>query len=283
MYRLLALDMDGTLLNKQKVITPKVKEEIRRLVFKGVFVTLASGRFPPSVWLHANFLGLNFPLIALNGAIILDPVTGEKRTGIPIPADVARKLAIFAEQKKAYIHFYGYHTLYVEQLNEMNRAWPLANVVVDPYKELTEDRYREQVNMIQVYPVGRLSDFLADNRTPVYKATVIHDNPESAREMYEELRTWNELTVSMTGKRRFDINANGVSKKAALQKICEQHSISAEEVVAVGDYDNDVDMLQWAGLGIALENGSELAKKAAKVVTKSNEEDGVAVAIQTYF
>lgn len=282
MYRLLALDMDGTLLNRSKIITPAVRDTLQAAIRKGVNVTIASGRFPASVWLHARHVGMHGCLIAFNGAVILDAETGERVQGFPIRPETARRIAELAAEAGAYVHFYGYRTLFVEQMNEMNASWPLANVVVDPDRPLTYENYREQADLIQVKQTGDLAAFAEAASEPLYKATVISEDPELLIKLYDELRSWNELALTKTGQRRFDINADGISKRTALEALCRIYGMHAAEVAAIGDYDNDVDMLGWAGLGIAMANSSDRVKQAADAVTASNEEDGVAVAVRRY-
>ncbi|HEX7057154.1 MAG TPA: Cof-type HAD-IIB family hydrolase [Bacilli bacterium] len=283
MYRLLALDMDGTLLNKRKIVTDTVKQAIRSLLVNGTYVTLASGRFPASVWLHGKYLGLNAPLVALNGAVLLNQVDGAVLHASPLPQEIAVRIAEFAEQEQTYVHFYGYNTLFVEELNEMNAAWPLANVVVSPDLELTESNYRGQVHMIQVNPVGRLPIFLRNYTGPIYKATIIDQNPDKVDIMCASLSQWPEIAVFRTGRKRFDINLQHVSKRSCLEKLCADLRIERKEVAAIGDFDNDIDMLSWAGLGICMGNGNESTKRAADDTTASNEENGVAVAIRKHF
>ncbi|MEK8132150.1 Cof-type HAD-IIB family hydrolase [Paenibacillus filicis] len=283
MYRLLALDMDGTLLNRKKMITPEVHQALRHLIREGVNVTIASGRFPASVWLHGQHVGMNGPLVAFNGAAILDANSGELLHGTPIPPEAAHRIALLAADKGVYVHFYGYRTLFVEEINSMNASWPLANVVVDPDKPLTYANYQEQADRILVKPVGSLAAFTNHASEPLYKSTVISDDPVRLSEMYEELQASKQFALTKTGQRRFDINAQGVSKRTALELLCRIHGIQPFEVVAMGDYDNDADMLQWAGLGIAMGNSSDEIKQVAKAVTTSNEENGVAAAIELYF
>jgi hypothetical protein len=210
-------------------------------------------------------------------------VTGAEQETRRLDRESCVKLADYIEEKNAYVQFYGYNVLYVEEINDLNRNWPLANVVVDPDKELTEENYRGQVYMIRLLPVGRLSRFARNNEEPVYKATVIHDDPGVVDELYAEVSRWKEFSVSRTGRRRFDVNVAGVNKQSALQFLCEKYRIPREQVVTIGDYDNDVEMLAWAGLGIAMGNGNERSKQVAKAVTLSNEEHGVAAAIREHF
>ncbi|RED51698.1 HAD family hydrolase [Cohnella phaseoli] len=278
-HRLLALDMDGTLLDADKRITDEVRRALAAYLGQGGLLTIASGRFPASVWLHGRELNMNVPLIALNGAVVLDEQSGEQLQGMAMAADSLLPLIRLARERGAYIHLYGYNELYVERLNEMNARWPLANVVVLPDRELTESNYREQANLIRVIPVGDLATFVGSVLKPVYKATVISDQPGLIDRLTEELAEWNVFTLTRTGKRRFDVNAHSVSKRTALERLCQERGIKTKEVAAVGDYDNDIDMLQWAGLGIAMGNAEERVKQAARVVTDTNRENGVASAV----
>lgn len=284
MFKLLALDMDGTLLTNQKTITEKVSSSIKDLIERDLGVTIATGRFPASAWLHAQTLGLTYPLVALNGAVVLDAKTGEKIESISLPPKAAGKIADFAKKNNVYVHYHGYNVLYVNEKNDMNKSWAIANIVVDEAKELIEENYQDQLSHFRIEEVGSLSEFVKNEKNPaVYKATVINDNTELVESLYQEISQWPELSVTRTGPKRFDINAANVSKKTALETVCRLKNISSKEVVAVGDYDNDSAMLEWAGLGIAMGNGNELVKKLADVTTFSNEEDGVAHIIEEYF
>ncbi|PAD76483.1 Cof-type HAD-IIB family hydrolase [Paenibacillus campinasensis] len=283
MYKLLALDMDGTLLNSDKMITPQTMAAIRQLMRAGVNVTIASGRFPASVWLHAREVGMNFPLVALNGAVTIDADTGHLLDGTPLLPEDALTLLDLAETAGAYIHFYGFNVLYVRELNDMNRRWPLHNVVVRANRELNEVNYRDQTMLIRVEDVGGdYRKFIRSTGDPIYKAAVICHDQTAREQLYQALEQQGRYQLSRTGSLRFDVNAAGVTKRGALERLCAAHDIPAREVAAAGDYDNDLDMLQWAGLGIAMGNAEPHVKERAAVVTGSNREDGVAEAIHRH-
>ncbi|ASA21573.1 Cof-type HAD-IIB family hydrolase [Paenibacillus donghaensis] len=283
MYKLLALDMDGTLLNPDKIMTAGTIHSIQKLILAGTAVTIASGRFPASVWLHAREAGMNFPLVALNGAVTLDTTTGSLLSGFPLSAADAARLVSIVQACGAYVHFYGFNTLYVPELNEMNKRWPLANVVVHPDKELTEENYRLQTEMIRVEAVnGEMIDFVQNSEVPVYKAAVICTDTLVLDQLLLILQNWGTFELTRTGSHRFDVNASGVNKQSALVQLCSEHGIDSSEVAAAGDYDNDLAMLRWAGLGIAMGNAKTHVQAAAKVVTGSNSEDGLAQAIQRH-
>ncbi|GGF69505.1 haloacid dehalogenase [Paenibacillus albidus] len=283
MYKLLALDMDGTLLNPDKILTEETKRSIQALMQAGTAVTIASGRFPASVWLHARAAGMNFPLVALNGAVTLDTATGSLLAGLPLAAADALGLARTVQEAGAYVQFYGYNTLFVPELNEFNIRWPLANVVVQPDRELTEENYSEQTGLIQVEPMnGNIEVFVQTTAEPMYKAAVISDDQTVLNRLLYTLQESGRFQLTRTGSRRFDVNAAGVSKHYALEQLCSERGIASSEVAAAGDYDNDIEMLRWAGLGIAMGNAKPHIQTIAQVVTGSNTEDGVAQAIKRY-
>lgn len=284
LYKILALDMDGTLLDNNKVITPIVKKNIQELINKGKEVTLTTGRFPASVWLHGQALGLKTELIALNGSVILDQTNGEPIKTVPLSGEVAQKIAGFANKHNVYVHFHGYNVLFVENLNEMNKGWAMNNIVVDEAKERIFENYKDQLQYFEIKEVKDFQEFFKEqSETVVYKATILNENPETIEFLYQQMSNWEELSVTRTGLKRFDINATGVSKQMALKYLCDKKKIDSSEVVAIGDYDNDYKMIEWAGLGVAMGNGNTLIKSVAKVVTKSNEENGVAEIIESYF
>lgn len=283
MYKLLALDMVDTFLDSNNTILEPVEQGIRRLLHRGIEVTLASGRFPASLWLHARFLGMRFPLIALNGGALVDPISGTPMETFPIASDTAVEIARFAKSKGMYLQFYGYNTLYVAELNDFNRKWPLKNVVRNPDKKLTFNNYRGQANSIGVLPVEDLEKYLSTKKPKMLKAVIIDEDLELVDRVYEEMKTWPDLAVTRTGEGRFDINGKNVSKKTTLEYICKKRGIAPEEVVAAGHLENDLEMIRWAGLGIAMGDADPMVKKYAGIVTDTSDEGGIARAIQRIF
>lgn len=283
MHRLLALDLDGTMLNPNKIITPETRNSIQQLMADEVAVTIASGRFPASVWLHAREIPLNFPLVALNGAVTVDAETGQMIEGFPLNTASLLYILNVIEEEGAYVHFYGYNVLYVRQINDTNQNWALNNVVVRPELPWTEDHYKEQTELIRLVEVG--SDFKSFvNSMPgmIYKAAVICTNLAARDRIYNQLKASAMYQCTKTGSLRFDVNAVGISKRGALERLCREQGIDRQEVAAAGDYDNDLDMLQWAGLGIAMGNAEPHVKASADIITGTNEQDGVAMAIRNY-
>lgn len=283
LHKLLALDLDGTMLNPNKIITPETRSSIQQLMANEVAVTIASGRFPASVWLHAREIPLHFALVALNGAVTVDAETGQLIEGFPLETASLLYMLDVIEKEGAYVHFYGYNVLYVRQINDTNRNWALNNVVVRPELPWTEEHYKEQTELIGLVEVG--SDFRTFvNSMPgmLYKAAVICTDLATRERIYNQLEASAMFQCTKTGSLRFDVNAVGISKRYALERLCREQGIDPQEVAVAGDYDNDLDMLQWAGLGIAMGNAEPHVKASADVITGTNEQDGVAMAIRNY-
>lgn len=283
LHKLLALDLDGTMLNPNKIITPETRSSIQQLMANEVAVTIASGRFPASVWLHAREIPLHFALVALNGAVTVDAETGQLIEGFPLETASLLYMLDVIEKEGAYVHFYGYNVLYVRQINDTNRNWALNNVVVRPELPWTEEHYKEQTKLIRLVEVG--SDFRTFvNSMPgmLYKAAVICTDLATRERIYNQLEASAMFQCTKTGSLRFDVNAVGISKRYALERLCREQGIDPQEVAVAGDYDNDLDMLQWAGLGIAMGNAEPHVKASADVITGTNEQDGVAMAIRNY-
>ncbi|MCW3790193.1 Cof-type HAD-IIB family hydrolase [Paenibacillus sp. LS1] len=283
MYKLLALDLDGTMLNPDKVITLKTRSSIQQLMSANVNVTIASGRFPASVWLHAREVSMNFPLVALNGAVTVDPLTGQLLDGVALKIEDLLFMLDIIEQEGVYIHFYGYNVLYVQEINDINRNWAVNNKVNRPELDSPEELDAKQADFIRFVEVGQdFRTFVSQMPDMLFKAAVICTDQDSREKLFRILDESGVFRCTRTGSLRFDVNSVGVSKRGALERLCHEHHIERAQVAAVGDYDNDLDMLQWAGLGIAMGNAEPHVKEIANVVTGSNTEDGVAQAIHTY-
>lgn len=283
MYKLLVLDLDGTMLNPDKVITPMTRSSIQQLMSGDVNVTIASGRFPASVWLHAREVSMNFPLVALNGAVTVDAATGQMLEGVPLKTEAMLFMLDVIQQEGAYIHFYGYNVLYVQEIDDINRNWALNNMVIRQEQAWSEDVYQDQADLIRTVEVGPdFRTFVSNMPGLLYKAAVICTDLDSREKLFRILSGSGMFQCTRTGSLRFDVNSAGISKRGALERLCQTHHIDRQQVAAAGDYDNDLDMLQWAGLGIAMGNAESHVKEIANVITGSNIEDGVAQAIHHY-
>ncbi len=273
-YRMIVLDMDGTLLTSEKTIDLATEASLKKRISSGIHVTLASGRFPASVWLHARYLQSPSPQISLNGSVIVDGITGAVLKSFRFTKGELDVLINIVNSFPTRIQFYSNNVLYVSKFSEDNRYWPIQNVVRNPNLILNNDNYRLQANLMHVCEIGEYWSVLDDWSIPIYKATVFSER-ESLEFVYQHLLQAG-FSVSYTGLHRLDINPPGINKAVAISHVCTYLKMALQEVVAFGDGDNDVEMLKSVGLGVAMGNASDSALSAAKLMTRTNDETGIA-------
>ena len=265
--RLIALDLDGTVFRHDKSIGKRTVEALTAAHKKGVHVVLASGRMTPAMESAIDLLGLDLFLVSYNGAAICAPrAQSRKRVFFsPLPSDVARDLHAFGRKHRYQINFYHEDMILTEDAPHL-RPW------IDLYRSRTTSPFRI---------VERLEDFM--HHAPA-KVLIVTD-PETRNRLLKEM-------APAFGSRSFMVCSDpeyleflspDVCKGRGVARFAELQGIPMENVMAVGDGDNDVTMLQLAGLGVAVANGSPQCKAVAKhVTTRTNEDDAVAEAVERF-
>lgn len=260
-YKLIAADMDGTLLNSNGTITEKTAEAIKKAVDNGVVFTVSSGRPIQGILKYEEFLPLKFPLITYNGAMIVNPENREILFHKALKKEDALKILKLGEDFSVTICLWCENQLFVNRIDER----------VSKYKRLSG-----------VEPI------LIDNKDALAEKGVTkilwYDDVEKIKSFQEALRkeSFNEVTFCTSKPEFLEFMDSGVSKAAAMEFLGKLYGIKREEMIAIGDGDNDLLMIEYAGLGISMENGSEKVKKAAEYITASNDRDGVALAIEKF-
>lgn len=278
-YRLLALDVDGTLLTSQGAITRRTKRAIRRAMAAGIHVTLATGRVLPSARLFARALGLGTPLVVSDGALIADPAGAPG--GQPAILFARRLDRGLAREVTGFLLDAGLPVVlhYDDHLASSYRV-PWANLI----KSLTRAHLRHYLAMRRAirYLAGpELARYIDAGRDGPAKISAIGDE-QRLQPVQRELaaRFGERVHLTHSGPRSFDILAAGVSKAAGLERLASLLGVGREEIVAIGDNDNDLEMLRFAGLGVAMGNAAEAVRRCARFVTRTNDEDGVAYVIE---
>ncbi|WP_239634154.1 Cof-type HAD-IIB family hydrolase [Paenibacillus sp. H1-7] len=242
-YKLIALDMDGTLLNKEKQISEQNQKWIQSAMEAGIHVTLATGRPFRDAVVYARQLNLQSPLIINNGSEVWSlPETLHTRCELD-PQLVNRILS--------------------ELLTEYGEK-------VDFWAHTVEQRI-DRSNVPENTASLRWLQFAVRSSDAVVLA-----------EIRSTLESWNAFEISNSHITNIECNALGVSKASGLLEACNRLGIDMSEVIAVGDSLNDIPMIRAAGLGVAMGNAQEEVKLAADVIAPSNHEDGVAHIIQSY-
>ena len=261
MYKLLACDLDGTLMDETLTFTPRVRAAVARAMQHGVAVTLATGRAYPSALPFAQELGITLPLICTQGGLIKDPTTGEVLHQATLPLPLAHEVIALSRQ-------HGWHlTLYV-----------------DDQVYLTELR-RPRAFYDQMFglPLRLVPDLAVAVARPPAKFIVIAE-PQEADAIVPVLRRWfaGRLRIVRSHRNFVEGNPLDASKGLALARLAARLGVPQAQVAAIGDNDNDANMVAWAGLGMAMGNAHPDLKAIADVILPPVQEDGVAVAIEKY-
>lgn len=261
-YKLLATDLDGTLLTTDKRITEKTERALRAAAEKGILHIPATGRPMHGVNLYRSQLPLNSLAITYNGAVVVDPKTGE---------------ALFecGLTKRDALHIYALF----KETNATFCCWSKDNLYVNVIDENVR-RYRELSGATPIV----FSDFEKIAEQGVTKILWIDTTEETAKHLSSILSDELPDTTFCTSTPHFlEFFNRSVSKGVALQKVCELVGIDPSEAVAVGDANNDLPMLLAAGLGVAMGNSADEVKKQCGYVTASNDEDGIVQVVKEIF
>ncbi|HEX9000000.1 MAG TPA: Cof-type HAD-IIB family hydrolase [Blastocatellia bacterium] len=271
--KLLALDIDGTLLNPRGEITPRTLSAINQARQQGVLVVLVTGRRFGSARDLLVRLQLDIPLVSHNGALTKNIKTLETLDFHPLDAELAREMIRFGRAHSVDMICnddpHGVGTMVIESISESNK--PLQRYL---------NQYRSAV--------VEVPDLLEHIQSPPIQLTVSGrcDPTEEFERRLGELME-GRVQLFKTRYRAFDLTILDVlsttaSKGESVARIARQHGIAQEETMAIGDNHNDLTMLRYAGLGVVMANAEDELKQMGFEQTTSNEEDGVAEAIEKF-
>jgi len=261
--KLIAIDVDGTLLNNKLEMSPRVEAALLAAIEQGVHVVLATGKTRNAVQAYIKKLDLNEAGIFVQGLMVYD-AEGKTLHSQTLEPRIARQVITMAEDR-------GFQML----------AYSGSRILVKAHNRFLE----ESVTKYQEMPpeaVGALQNILYD--TPVNKLIAVGD-PHAIKGLRWQLKALVGGAAKLTQAavpEHLEILPPSGSKGAALKVVCKHYKISPDIVLAIGDAENDIEMIQFAGLGVAMGNGAQIVKDAAKVTVASNDEDGLAEAIEKY-
>ena len=264
-YKMIVLDLDGTLTNNKKEITPHTKQALMQAQAAGVHVVLASGRPTYGIVPLAEELKLKDNggyILAFNGGKIIDCTNNEVLFEQKLDEQLVPIL--FQEAQKAGMEILTYQGEGIAATNK-------------------DDEYVQHEAFINKMPVTQYDDFLNQLVYPINKCLIVGD-PTPLHEL--EIRLAKELEGKMDVYRSADFFLEcvplGIDKARSLDRLISSLGISREEVIACGDGYNDLSMIRFAGLGVAMANAAKDIQSEADFVTLSNEEDGVAHVVERF-
>ncbi len=264
-YKMLVLDLDGTLTNNKKEIMPKTKEAIIEVQKHGVRIVLASGRPTYGIIALANELQLsanNGYILAFNGGRIIDCTNNE---------------VIFEQKLKESI------------VPELYRNAVDANLAILTYQgkgiatTQKDNKYVLHEAFINKMPVMQYNNFLSQLVYPINKCLIVGD-PEPLHKLELKLSEQMKDNISVYRSADFFLECVplGIDKAHSLDILIKKTNIKREEIIACGDGYNDLSMIKFAGLGVAMANATDDVKNEADFVTYSNEDDGIANVIEKF-
>jgi len=260
-YRLLALDLDGTLLRSDHTISERNRRALARAMSVGVHVTLASGRSYTAMRPWIASLGIRDPVISYQGATVTDPRTGRRAFERVLPTDVVEEVVAFARERSLSVTFYCDDTIYVEDKRQSDAFYDLWFGL--PWQIVPD--------LTQALP------------TPPVKFILIGEGPElDAVQPEVEARLGARMQILRSHEFFLEGLALGTTKATALAWVAGALGIPREETLACGDAGNDRAMVEWAGLGVAMANGSDEVKAVADLIAPAADEDGVAQVVERY-
>ncbi|MBM7647561.1 Cof subfamily protein (haloacid dehalogenase superfamily) [Bacillus ectoiniformans] len=259
---LIVLDLDGTLLTDAKTISPRTKSTLTKAMEKGHEVMIATGRPYRSSEPYYRELGLNTPIVNFNGAFVHNPHS--KSFGFHHePMDIAA-----AKEVIEACHDFNFHNI-------------IAEVLDDVYIHYHDEKLLDIFSMGDpAITTGDLRRFLSDHPTSM----LIHANEEDVPSIRKHL---SDVHAELIDHRRWgapwhiiELVKTGLNKAVGIQKAAADLNIPKQRIIAFGDEDNDLEMIEYAGIGVAMDNGITQLKSIAAEITASNEEDGIAVFLE---
>lgn len=268
-FRLLALDLDGTLLDSDLRIRPETLAAVGRVRALGVEVMIATGRHHVAAYPYWHQLGLDTPAICCNGAYLYDFRGGQALAGDPLSRPVARELLALVRKHGVFAMVYDRDSMIYEEVDEF-----LGGLFA--WSATLPEGLRPRVRRTDSY------EALIDAADDIWKFVAGGDDPAIVDAFAAEVEERLGLACAWSGRTRLDITTAGNSKGARLADWIAGRGIAPGEVIAIGDHFNDVEMLALAGVGVAMANGPDAVRAGADWVTGSNDGDGVARALARF-
>ena len=261
--KLIALDMDGTLLNSKSEMTPRTKSVLQRAIKSGIKVMIATGRMYPSALPFIREIGTDFPCVFYNGAVVRRPNSGEKLYELGIGKELTAEVMNFYKERGWYLQIYHEDNLYVLD------------------GEDTRAKFYEKISGIHPVSLGENFWNMSVDSTKLLGISGKNEDFENMANETKERFSSRLYTAASWGAFIEMVHPN-VNKAKGIEIAAKSAGIARDDIMAIGDAANDKEMIEWAGVGVAMGNAAEELKTFADEVTGTNDEDGAAALVERY-
>lgn len=276
MIKLISIDVDGTLLDNQGNLPPGNIAPIRAAKQNGIHIILNTGKPVSAIIDPYQTLALDDPVITLTGGLVLEKHGNhqwKRMRGSPIPVasfdliyQAIKDIKItthFMTENLTYIHHVKNDPIYLEQFDDAMRKFSCLDYIVMPTSPLK---------------------CWQDLEMPPYKIMLFSEIIDEVKQAWDALNNVKipGIISEFSSPHTVDVRAVDSGKKKAIAFLCEKYGINQSEVMALGDHESDMELIQWAGVGAFMSNGDAAMKAKAPLLAPSNDVCGVAVMIEKY-
>lgn len=271
--KLICIDMDGTLLDNNHNVPIENKKALIEARDKGIIIAITTGRLFTSAKYYSDLIGINAPIISSNGAYIKEKDSSKVIYENALSLDECLEIYNICKQYSFDTYFNTHDTAISSTEFKEDHAYMITNKLL------------KQKDKIKFKVAPDLTNILKELEGDVLKAILINksskDNTELLKAKNEFIKL-NKYEVVSSGLNNFEVMKKGTSKGNAVKKLAEILDIKNDEIMCIGDSENDLSMIKFAGIGVCMENGLELLKKEADYITDTNLNSGVAKAIRKF-
>jgi Cof subfamily protein (haloacid dehalogenase superfamily) len=270
MYKLFCTDMDGTLLNNDGKVSEENKMAIEKAQDRGVKIAICTGRLFTSANHFAQIVGVEAPLICANGAYIREKDRNEIIYKAVLGEQNCKNVLKVVRKYGLHPHFNTPDTVFTEKIIYSSEIYAKMN------KTLPKEA------QIKIELADDWEKTFKENADEILKCIIVDNDIEKINKAKSELALEKGLEVVSSRENNIEVMCKGVSKGRAVEILAGYYNLKKEEVICIGDNENDISMLQYAGMGIAMANGDKEVLQIAYYITDTNENNGVAKAIEKF-
>jgi len=260
--KLIACDLDGTLLNSERRVSERNKKAVQAVMAAGKMFIIATGRMYIAARPFAEQLELDVPIVTYNGALIRGSKSGKVFLEQPIKLETAQEVLDYIKKTGYYINYYVGDKLYIKEHNANSFKYGEMQGIHDCIEALGEGFFTAQQRPYKLLMMLKSQEL-----------------PELLLQFKEQFK--GKLDVTSSHPEFLELMEPGVNKWQAIKALAAKYDIKPEEIMCLGDSGNDLEMIANAGIGVAMGNATDRVRQAAKIITATNDKDGVALVLES--